>query len=150
VLVHPDLVHGRTAPIPESRRRKTTLDNITLYWLTNTAARPRGLYWENGARGSVIVAAARKTAEISAPGRDHGVSGRTSIDPGDMGPARLSQPDLLHEVDRGGHCGVEQPELFAPELRAAFRSLRGWLIASTTILTHGFTCTSLKPKGSTR
>jgi len=43
-----------------------------------------------------------------------------------MGPARVSQPDLLpREVDKGGHFAArEQPELFAAELRAAFKSLR--------------------------
>jgi hypothetical protein len=43
------------------------LDNITLYWVTNTATWAGRLYWENGARGSVIVAAAQRTNEISLP-----------------------------------------------------------------------------------
>jgi len=43
-----------------------------------------------------------------------------------MGPARVWQPDLLpRKVDKGGHFAAwEQPELFAAELRAAFKSLR--------------------------
>ena len=41
------------------------------------------------------------------------------------GPARLSQLIYFHEVDKGGHFAAwEQPELFAAELHAAFRSLR--------------------------
>ena len=47
--------------------RDRIVDNITLYWLTNTATSAGRLYWENGARGSVIVAAAQKTSEISLP-----------------------------------------------------------------------------------
>jgi len=42
------------------------LDNITLYWLTNTAASSARLYWENGGR-NVVSAAAQKTGEISLP-----------------------------------------------------------------------------------
>ena len=42
-----------------------------------------------------------------------------------MSTALLSQPDLPHEVDKGGHfAGWEQPELFAAELRGAFRRPR--------------------------
>ena len=42
------------------------LDDITLYWLTNSATSAARLYWETGGR-SVILAAAQKTAEISLP-----------------------------------------------------------------------------------
>lgn len=60
-----------------------------------------------------------------APGGHHGLSwGDLSI-PRDMGPACISQPDLFHEVDKGGHYAAwEEPELYSAELQAAFRSLR--------------------------
>ena len=101
------------------------LDDITLYWLTNSATSSARLYWENGARGSVIVAAAQKTAEISLPVA-------ITVFPEDVyrAPetwARRAYRNLIyfHEVDRGGHFAAwEQPELFSAELRAAFRSLR--------------------------
>jgi len=75
--------------------------------------------------GSVIVAAAQKTAEISLPVA-------ITVFPEDVyrAPetwARRAYRNLIyfHEVDRGGHFAAwEQPELFASELRAAFRSLR--------------------------
>jgi hypothetical protein len=51
----------------ESPTKDDVLDNISLYWLTNTAASSARLYWENGARGSVIIAAAQKTDEILLP-----------------------------------------------------------------------------------
>ena len=117
---------GRTATIPESRLTKDdVLDNITLYWLTNTATSAARLYWENGARGSVIVAAAQKTGEISLPVA-------ITVFPDDVyrAPetwARRAYRNLIyfHEVDKGGHFAAwEQPELFSAELRAAFKSLR--------------------------
>jgi pimeloyl-ACP methyl ester carboxylesterase len=101
------------------------LDDFTLYWLTNTSTSAGRLYWENGARGSVIVAAAQKTNEISLPVA-------ITVFPDDVyrAPetwARRAYHNLIyfHEVDKGGHFAAwEQPELFSAELRAAFRSLR--------------------------
>ena len=102
----------------QSPTKDDVLDNITLYWLTNTAASAARLYWENGARGSVIVAAAQKTGEISLPVA-------ISVFPDDVyrAPkswARRAYRNLIyfHEVDKGGHFAAwEQPELFSAELR---------------------------------
>jgi len=100
------------------------LDDITLYWLTNTAASSGRLYWENGGR-SPLVAAPWKTTEIAMPvaitlfGEDAYLPPETW--------ARRAYPNLtyFHQVDKGGHFAAwEQPELFAAELRAAFRALR--------------------------
>ena len=87
----------------ESPTKDDVLDNITLYWLTNTATSSARLYWENGARGSVIVAAAQKTAEISLPVA-------ITVFPEDVYRppetwARRAYRNLtyFHEVDKGGH-----------------------------------------------
>jgi len=126
VLVHPGFAQWTYSADPEkSPTKDDVLDNITLYWLTNTATSSARLYWENGARGSVIVAAAQKTNEISLPVA-------ITVFPEDVYRppetwARRAYPNLtyFHEVDKGGHFAAwEQPELFAAELRAAFRSLR--------------------------
>ena len=99
------------------------LDDITLYWLTNTAASSARLYWEN--HGNILSAVAQKTAEISLP-----VAITVFPDEIYRAPetwARRAFPKLsyFHEVDKGGHFAAwEQPELFSAELRAAFRSLR--------------------------
>jgi len=127
ILVHPGFAQWTYGADPEQLPTKDdVLDDITLYWLTNTATSSGRLYWENGARGSVIVAAAQKTAEISLPVA-------ITVFPDDVyrAPetwARRAYRNLIyfHEVDKGGHFAAwEQPELFAAELRAAFRSLRG-------------------------
>jgi pimeloyl-ACP methyl ester carboxylesterase len=96
------------------------LDNITLYWLTETAASSARLYFEN-------------TAIV---GRNKGVVDLPvgcSIFPREIVPAPRSwaerlYPKLIHwnEPKRGGHfAAFEQPALFTKELRDCFRSLRG-------------------------
>ena len=126
LLVHPGFAQWTYGANPEySPTKDDVLDNITLYWLTNTAASSARLYWENGARGSVIVAAAQKTGEISLPVA-------ITVFPDDVYRApetwsRRAYRNLIyfHEVDKGGHFAAwEQPELFSAEIRAAFKSLR--------------------------
>lgn len=112
------------ADIKQSPTRDEVLDDFTLYWLTNSAASSARLYWESGGR-NFIVAAAQKTADISLPVA-------ITVFPEDVyrAPetwARRAYRNLIyfHEVDRGGHFAAwEQPQLFAEEMRAAFRSLR--------------------------
>jgi pimeloyl-ACP methyl ester carboxylesterase len=126
ILVHPGFAQWTYGADPgQSPTKDDVLDNITLYWLTNTATSSARLYWENGARGSVIAAVPQRTAEIKLPVA-------ITVFPEDVyrAPetwARRAYPNLsyFHEVDKGGHFAAwEQPELFAAELRAAFRSLR--------------------------
>jgi pimeloyl-ACP methyl ester carboxylesterase len=104
--------------------RDEMLDSISLHWLTNGIVSAARLYWEEGGR-SVTNSVAQKTAEISLPVA-------VTIFPDEVYRApeswvRRAYRNLVyfHEVDKGGHFAAwEQPELFAAELRAAFRSLR--------------------------
>jgi pimeloyl-ACP methyl ester carboxylesterase len=99
------------------------LDNISLYWLTGTATSAARMYWEI-ARASAT-AAGQRPPVVSLPVA-------FTVFPGEIFRAPRSwakkvYPNLIHfnEVDRGGHFAAwEEPELFAEELRAAFRSLR--------------------------
>jgi pimeloyl-ACP methyl ester carboxylesterase len=125
MLVHPGFSRWAYGDDPQkSPTRDEVLDDITLYWLTNSATSSARLYWENGGRG-VVSAAAQKTAEISLPVA-------ITIFPEDVYRppetwARRAYRNLVYfnEVDRGGHFAAwEQPELFSAELRAAFKSLR--------------------------
>ena len=95
MLVHPGFEHwsyGKDAT--QSPTRDDVLDNFTLYWLTNSAASSARIYWENRGQ-NLISAGAQKTEQISVPVADHGVSGGGLPRAGDVGPARLPQPDLL-------------------------------------------------------
>jgi pimeloyl-ACP methyl ester carboxylesterase len=114
--------HSRGEP-EKALTRDEMLDDITLYWLTNTGTSGARLYWENSNNNFNVVE--QKTTEISVP---VGVS----VFPGEIYRAPRSWAErayhkliYFHEVDKGGHFAAwEQPELFASELRAAFRSLR--------------------------
>ena len=125
LLVHPGFALWTYGADPEqSPTKDQVLDNVTLYWLTNSATSAGRLYWENGGR-SAIQAAAWKTDEISLPVA-------ITVFPDDVyrAPeswARRAYRNLsyFNEVDRGGHFAAwEQPRLFSEEIRAAFRSLR--------------------------
>ena len=108
----------------QSPTRDDVLDNFTLYWLTNTAASSARIYWENRGR-DLISSAAQKTDEISVPVA-------ITVFPDEVFRAqetwaRRAFRNLIyfHEADRGGHFAMwEHPELFAAEVRAAFKSLR--------------------------
>jgi pimeloyl-ACP methyl ester carboxylesterase len=99
--------------------RDDILDNITLYWLTNTGVSSARLYWENKADFF-------DAKNISIPFA-------ISVFPDELYQAprswteRAYPKNLVHynKLDRGGHFAAwEQPDLFAAEMRAAFRSLR--------------------------
>jgi pimeloyl-ACP methyl ester carboxylesterase len=104
--------------------RDDVLDNITLYWLTNTPTSAARIYWETSGQ-SVILAAAQMTSEISLPVAITVFPGEVYRTPETW--ARNAYRNLIYfnEADKGGHFAAwEQPELFSAELRAAFRPLR--------------------------
>jgi pimeloyl-ACP methyl ester carboxylesterase len=109
---------NRTASATGELTRDEILDNITLYWLTNTGVSASRLYWEYkggffNAKGVIIPVA-------------------VTVFPGEQYQAPRSwteraYPKLIYynQVEKGGHFAAwEQPHLFASEIRAAFRSLR--------------------------
>jgi pimeloyl-ACP methyl ester carboxylesterase len=104
--------------------RDSIVDNITLYWLTGTGASAARWYWEFG-QALAASAAGEAPPAVSVP------VGFTTF-PGELWAAPRSWVETVYpglayfnEVDRGGHFAAwEEPELFAAELRAAFRSLR--------------------------
>ena len=126
LLGHPGFAQWTYGSDPETSPTKDeVLDNITLYWLTNSATSAARLYWENRGRG-VTSAAAQKTADISLPVAITAFPNEVYRVPETW--ARRAYRNLIyfHEVDKGGHFAAwEQPELFSAELRAAFRPLRG-------------------------
>jgi pimeloyl-ACP methyl ester carboxylesterase len=104
--------------------RDDVLDNVTLYWLTNTAASSARIYWETAGQ-SVTLSSAQKTAEIALPVAITVFPGEVYRTPETW--ARRAYRNLIYfnEVEKGGHFAAwEQPQLFAEEVRAAFKSLR--------------------------
>ncbi len=103
--------------------RDEMLDDITLYWLTNTAASSARLYWENN--NNNFNAVEQKTADISIPVAVTVFPGEIYRAPKSWAERAYHKLIYFNEVDKGGHFAAwEQPELFATEIRAAFRPLR--------------------------
>jgi pimeloyl-ACP methyl ester carboxylesterase len=108
----------RSASLTGELTRDEILDNITLYWLTNTGVSASRLYWEY------------KGGFFNAKGVSIPVA--VSVFPGEQYEAPRSwteraYPKLLYynKVAKGGHFAAwEQPHLFSSEVRASFRSLR--------------------------
>jgi pimeloyl-ACP methyl ester carboxylesterase len=126
MLGHPGFANWSYRAGDPEKSFDEVLDDITLYWLTNSATSSARLYWENGGQ-SVILAAAQKTAEISLPVAITVFPGEIYRAPESW--ARRAYRNLIYfnEADRGGHFAAwEQPELFSSEIRAAFRPLRPW------------------------
>jgi pimeloyl-ACP methyl ester carboxylesterase len=125
MLVHPGFEHWTYGKDPrQSPTKDDVLDNFTLYWLTNTATSSARIYWENRGR-SLTSSAAQMTSEISVPVAIT-VFPQEVYRPTETW-ARRAFPNLIyfHKGDRGGHFAAwEYPEVFAAELRAAFKSLR--------------------------
>ena len=103
--------------------RDHILDNISLYWLTGTGASAARSYWESAQ--AQAHAAGQSPAEVKLP------VGFTTF-PGEIFRAPRSwvekaYPNVIYfnEAAKGGHFAAwEEPELFATEIRAAFKSLR--------------------------
>lgn len=103
---------------PEGLTRDDILDNVTLYWLTNTALSAARLYWES------------KLAFFAVKGVSIPVG--VSVFPDELYPAPRSwaekaYPKLIHynQLPKGGHFAAwEQPGLLTTELRTTFKPLR--------------------------
>lgn len=103
--------------------RDEMLDDISLYWLTNTSASASRFYWENN--NNNFSSEAQKTREIKVPVAITVFPYEIYRAPKSW--AQRAYPSLyyFHEADKGGHFAAwEQPQLFVEELRAAFKSLR--------------------------
>jgi pimeloyl-ACP methyl ester carboxylesterase len=102
----------------EGLTREDILDNVSLYWLTNTAVSSARLYWESKLpffapkHVAIPVAVSAFPEELYQAPRSW---------------AERAYPKLVHynKLDKGGHFAAwEQPKLFSDEVRAGFRSLR--------------------------
>jgi pimeloyl-ACP methyl ester carboxylesterase len=108
---------------PEGLTRDDILDNVTLYWLTNTAISSARLYWDTRhnlpAGGFFDVRGIKIPVAVSAFAEE--------IYQAPKSWAEKAYPKLIHynRLPKGGHFAAwEQPKAFSEELRASFRSLR--------------------------
>jgi len=113
-----ELISKAFAGQPGGLSRDDVLDNVTLFWLTNTAISAARLYWET------------KLSYFTPKGISIPVAVSAFPDELYLTPrswAERAYPKLVHynKVEKGGHFAAwEQPKLLSEELRAGFRSLR--------------------------
>jgi len=103
----------------KSLTRDEMLDDLTLYWVTNTGASSSRSYWE------VWGMSPFNAVDISIPVAVTVFPGEIYRAPRSWAEQNFHDIIYWNEVDKGGHFAAwEQPELFSEEVRAAFRSLR--------------------------
>ena len=103
--------------------RDHILDNITLYWLTGTGASAARSYWEEGQENAR--AAGQTPTPVSIPVGFTTFPGEIWRSPRSWVESAYPNVIYFNEVNKGGHFAAwEEPELFATEIRAAFRPVR--------------------------
>ena len=103
---------------PGDLTRDDVLDNITLYWLTNTGVSSGRIYWENRFNLYNAVDVFKPAAVSVFPGENYQA-------PRSWTERAYHKLIYYNQVERGGHFAAwEQPQLFSEEVRAGLRSLR--------------------------
>ncbi|RZJ54759.1 MAG: epoxide hydrolase [Flavobacterium sp.] len=107
----------------KSLTKNEMLDDISLYWFTNTANSSAQLYWENN--NNNFNALEQRTAEIKVPVAITVFPGEIYQAPKSWAERAYKNLSYFNEVHKGGHfASWEEPQIFTIELRAAFKGLR--------------------------
>jgi pimeloyl-ACP methyl ester carboxylesterase len=105
--------------------RDNIVDNITLYWLTGTAASAARSYWEDARALAAALASGQPPPAVTVPVAFTTFPGEIWASPRSWVETVYPNLAYFNEADKGGHFAAwEEPQLFSEELRAAFRSLR--------------------------
>jgi pimeloyl-ACP methyl ester carboxylesterase len=104
--------------------RDNVLDNITLYWLTGTAASAARSYWEDARALAAALASGQPPPPVKVPVGFTTFPGEIWASPRSWVEAVYPGLAYFHEAEKGGHFAAwEEPEIFSSELREAFRSI---------------------------
>lgn len=125
LLLHPGFSNWAYGADPkQSLTKDEVLDDISLYWLTGTATSASRIYWENR-NIEIVSAGSMKTDQIKLPVAITVFPEDVFTSPETWARRAFKNLTYFNEVDKGGHFAAwEQPQLFAEELRAAFKSQR--------------------------
>jgi len=105
--------------------RENIVDNITLYWLTGTAASAARSYWEDARALAAALASGQPPPPVAVPVGFTTFPGEIWASPRSWVEAIYPGLAYFNQVDKGGHFAAwEEPKLFSAEMRAAFKSLR--------------------------
>ncbi len=126
MLVHPGFARWSFGQDPaQSPTRDDVLDDFTLYWLTTSSTSAARIYWENRDR-ELLSAASQNTDQVSIPVAISVFPDEIYQPPETWARRAFRNLIYFHEAESGGHFAAwEHPDVFAAELRAAFRTLRG-------------------------
>jgi pimeloyl-ACP methyl ester carboxylesterase len=125
MLGHPGFRHWTYDSSDPEKSPDEVLDDVTLYWLTDTAASSARIYWEYGGGHSPALSGPEMTDKISLPVAITVFPGESYQAPESWARRAYRNLSYFHEAAKGGHFAAwEEPELFSAELRAAFRPLR--------------------------
>ncbi|NEU99781.1 epoxide hydrolase family protein [Bradyrhizobium uaiense] len=98
--------------------RDDVLDNITLYWLTNSAISSARLYWEN--KTNLYL-----PSNVTIPAAVTAFPGESFVAPRSWAEKAYHKLIYFHQAEAGGHFAAwEQPDIFSQKVRDAFRPLR--------------------------
>lgn len=107
--------------------RDEILDDLSLYWLTNTSTSAARFYWENN--NNNFSSATQKTRDVKVPVAISVFPGEIYQTPHSWAKAAFPTLGYFNVVNKGGHFAAwEQPALFSEEMRKAFRPLRKQLL----------------------
>lgn len=125
LLLHPGFANWSYGKDPKQLPTKDeVLDDISLYWLTNSATSAARIYWENR-NIEIVGSASMKTDQIKLPVAITAFPEDVFVSPESWARKAFKNLIYFHEVNKGGHFAAwEQPELFTSELRLAFKTLR--------------------------
>jgi pimeloyl-ACP methyl ester carboxylesterase len=102
--------------------RDHILDNITMYWLTATGASAARSYWENYGARAAAAASKQAPPAVKVPFGFTSFPGEIWQTPRSWVEQSYPTMNYFHKAEKGGHFAAwEEPELFAAELRAAFK-----------------------------
>jgi pimeloyl-ACP methyl ester carboxylesterase len=105
--------------------RDHILDNITTYWLTGTGATAARSYWEDGQAQAAAAKSGQAPPDVSLPTGFTQFPDEIFLAPRSWVEQGYANVTYFNKADKGGHFAAwEEPDLFAGEVRAAFKSLR--------------------------
>ena len=105
--------------------REHIVDNITLYWLTGTAASAARSYWEDGASAGRGARERPASSAVTVPVGFTTFPGEIWATPRSWAEAVYPGLAYFNEAEKGGHFAAwEEPDVFTEEVRSAFRALR--------------------------
>lgn len=125
LLLHPGFENWSYGTDPkQSLTKEEVLDDISLYWLTNSGTSSARIYWENRNK-EIVSSGSMKTDQIKLPVAITVFPEDVFTSPETWAKRAFKNLIYFNEVDRGGHFAAwEEPKIFTEELRLAFKTLR--------------------------